>query len=767
MIEATRFYLLIAVVLIPLTFSMSSCSTTKYLKENEVLHQQTKIAFENPDSFEEKNQIKKDLLLISRPKPNNKLKLRFYNLMGGSKKGKGLWYWVGKKFGEPHRIYDNSKVARSLRQMENYMQNQGHFGATVGLDTLRKGKKIKVTYNIKSKGAYYINSIEIPGDSSDISKLVQSNQSNSTIKIGKQYNLTNLIAERNRLTEIARNRGFLYFNEDDIFFLADTTSENYKVDLYLHLKPKEDESYEKFNIGDTYIFTNYNLRAPNAQNTNPVMSKGGLYYSSSNNVIRQSVIDRLLPQRKGDLYSKTLENVSFSRLQALGIFKFVNVKYLQDSASVQNTVTRNIFLTPGNMQDITGSIELNSQTGNNYGTSAGLTYTHKNLFQRAERLNVSMTGELATQINSGASFINTSKIDFKVSYAIPKLIAPFRVKNSNSPFVPRTILSASVGYEDRAQFYSLLTSELKFGYKWQRSQEVQHEFNPISFNLFKLIDSTPEFDAIRAQNLRLSRSFDNVIIAGLKYVLTYSNFSTLQQKNAIYFAGELETSGNLLSLLSQISQKQGDEPFKLAGLPVSQYVKISADLRHYTNYRSSSLAMRIYTGVGVTYGNLQELPYSRQFTVGGANSLRAFQLRGLGPGSFATEDIGSEPLDNQFLDQTGNIKLEMNVEYRYPIISYLKGAVFLDAGNIWLIDNSDIPEGGFQFNRFMKEIAIGTGIGFRLDFNYFVIRLDTSFALRKPVSDTGFIWVLKDIDLFSRQWRKDNLTWHLAIGYPF
>ena len=251
---------------------------------------------------------------------------------------------------------------------------------------------------------------------------------------------------------------------------------------------------------------------------------------------------------------------------------------------------------------------------------------------------------------------------------------------------------------------------------------------------------------------------------GLQYYFTYNNQSGRNDRNYNYFRGELETSGNLINAFANGSSENRSEIFNN---PYAQFSKITFDFRNYFALGNGDLATRLILGSGFSYGNGLELPYIKQYFIGGSNSLRAFRLRGLGPGAFVQDPDDIDAFTEQFIDQTGDIKLEMNVEYRFPVFNYIKGALFLEGGNIWLIDDDDLPEGNFNFDGFYKQMGVGAGFGLRFDFNFFLFRLDVAFPLRSPEFGEGFKWRFNEIDLFDSTWRSEFLRYNIGIGYPF
>jgi len=747
---------------------LSACSTTKSLQPKELLYTKTTINFENPTLFDNKAIIRTDLLALARPTPNATNKLRLYNWLGKSTKEKGWRPWAQKKFGEAPILYDPLLVNRTKRIFEKYLQDKGYLGALVKSDTIVKKQELSVVYRLTSKGRHFIRAIHLPSDTTEIGKLVITNQEKTNLIVSKPYELANIDKERLRLTTIAANQGFLNFNEKHIYFLVDTTAGPLLADIHVKIKrPSDSTRHQLYSINETYVFPDYSLENIAQIEQDSIRPKEGFTVIQNTPILKPRVLARIINQNKRDWFSKKLQDATYNRLLDLDLFKFVNIKYERVKNTNQYLIDRYLYLSPTDLQDITGELELNNRTGRYFGTAATLTYTHKNLFGGAERLDISLSGGIETQLNDGLSFINTSDVNVQANLSIPHFLTPFKIKNISTYYIPRTLLSIGSIFQRRTSFYSLNNSQFKFGYKWRETPKVRNELYPINFNLFRLLNPSNKFEELLLTNPRLEKSFEDVFTAGLKYIYVYSNQLATTNKKATYFRGEIETSGNALRLLYKTLKGPSEVPYTINGLSFSQYVRLEGDFRYYQNFRQGRLATRFYTGLGIPYKNAEELPYNRQFVIGGANSLRAFRLRALGPGSFVADSTTIENFNNQFIDQTGDIKLEVNAEYRFPVFSYLKGAFFVDAGNVWVLNADREQEGDFQWNQFHKEIAIGTGFGLRLDFDYFVLRLDSAFALRKPYQGEGFQWSFNRLAFLDKNWRKGNVVWNLGIGYPF
>ena len=312
------------------------------------------------------------------------------------------------------------------------------------------------------------------------------------------------------------------------------------------------------------------------------------------------------------------------------------------------------------------------------------------------------------------------------------------------------------------------SSNISIGYNWKRTEKISHLFRPIETSFTNLTETTQEFEDYLNENPTVRKSFEEQFIVGGSYTFMNSNFHFKSRKHVFYLSESVDFAGNLLSLITRITQKSwpsSENQQLIFGLPYSQFANLRSEFRYLLNVnKKSQVAWRFIGGVAMPYGNSTTIPYIRQYYVGGTNSIRAFIARSLGPGTYNSSDS----LNNTYIDQAGDIKLETNIEYRFDIYKYFKGAVFADAGNIWLVnDDPQRPGGKFNMNTFYKEIAVGAGYGFRFDFKIIVLRIDLAFKLRKPYLPEGERWVFNSIDLGSKPWRRENILWNIAIGYPF
>jgi len=676
---------------------------------------------------------------------------------------KGIKHWVKYKLGNKPIIYTDDIELNTEAKLKFFLNGKGFFAHELDCDTTTNKRKATLNCDITLGVRYRIDSLIFPIDSSYIALELDEQQKRSIIKEMDYYDRDRLDFERLRLTTLAGETGFADFNANNVYFYVDTAHMDHKVDVYTKiLSPTDSTSHIRYTLDSIRIYPNYSLKSSNSKLT-PVPIEDNITIYESEHYLSHKLIDRMILEDPNWYYNRTSELMSINRLQNLGLFQFINVVNEPSKNGKRGHITQNIYLTPTEMQSISGELELNNRSGNFLGTGASARYQHKNLFSHAETFNFSIGGQVETQFGDGVSLINSSDFNAQTDISFPRFIVPFFSINGNRNYVPRTAVKVNYTYQRRTEFYNIQSLSLKFGYRWRESFTKLHELYPINLNEFKVLDQTAAFIERREADPRLDISFNDILIGGLQYFFTYTDQASRKDRNHNYFKIEVETSGNLLSILSGANKLN---PKEIAGLKFAQFSKITFDYRKYYELKKADLVSRIIIGIGGAYGNSEEIPYVKQFLIGGSNSIRAFRLRGLGPGSFSPDTTGLTAIESQFIDQTGDLKLEMNLEYRFPVFNYFKSAIFLDAGNVWLLNNKERPEGNFKFNEFYNQIGIGTGLGLRLDFDFFLIRLDIAFALREP-TDNGFRWRVSEINLLSGKWLGENLRFNLGIGYPF
>lgn len=761
---------------------LNSCSNTKFLKEGQLLYTGAEVNIKNDTlSKKEKSNLAEALEDQLRPKPNSSFlglrpQLYIYNITKEPKKDKGLRHWLKYRIGEKPVLLGD--VDRKFNEdiIVNYSEYKGFFNARAISDTISKNKKAKVIYTLTPGARYLISNVNFPVDSTLINSEIQSIKSESFLKAGNPFDLDVIKAERERIDEHLKNRGFYYFSPDNIIVQADSTVlKEPKVELFVKLKNNTPQlAKEPFTINKTIVFPDYNIDdvkvgkygIPYA--TDSVEVQDDLYIVDSEKKFNPRIFNRALYFNKGDLYNRKDHNLSLNRLISLGVFKFVKNEFVV-SDSLNNQFDAYYLLTPRPFQSLRLETLGKTSSANYTGGEVNLNWTHRNLFRGAEQLKASVYGAFDVQIGGPKDANNIIRVGANAQLTIPRIVAPFRFRSS-SAYVPRTNFDIGYEYLSRTQLYTLHNFTGSFGYLWKENERKEHNLKVLDVTVVAPQNVSDKYlQQIKGDpangimpNPSLQRVIDKQLIFGPTYTYTYTN-TMLPKKNTMYYKGSVDLAGTLAGILSGADAKAGNQK-ELFNIPFSQYAKMEHDFRYYRKVGDkSSFASRIIAGIGYPYGNSTTIPYVKQFFVGGSNSIRAFRARTLGPGSYDPTVQNA----SFFFDQSGDIKLELNAEYRANLYKFLNAAVFADAGNVWLVNEDPERPGGKFSKEFVKEIAVGAGVGLRLDFNILLLRLDLAMPLRVPYFEEGDRWTFDRIDFGDRNWRRDNLILNIAIGYPF
>jgi hypothetical protein len=449
----------------------------------------------------------------------------------------------------------------------------------------------------------------------------------------------------------------------------------------------------------------------------------------------------------------------------MGTFKFVRIKFSDSDTLVPGFLDVTILMTPMSKHTFRMEVDFISKSNNYMGPRMNVNYMNRNTFKGAELLNLTMAGSYEGQFSEKNNYLYSFSLNPQVEMYFPRFLIPFNIR-SNSMYIPKTRISFGFNYLKRVNYFDMRTFQFIYGFKWKEDIRKEHELNPINVSYTSIVNKSIVFTDLLAANPFLKKSYEEQFIAGGSYSYTYNEQILPEKKMQYFYHLTADIAGNALSLANLIAGKKisSDNPSKIAGSFYSQYARLSLEGRGYYNFPDNNkLAMRIYTGLSKPYGNSSTLPYSKQFFSGGANSIRAFHINSVGPGDY------HQNADNKgFLQLGGDIKLEMNAEYRFNIFSYLKGALFMDAGNVWLLKSNPANTGNpFSFSRFSNELAVGAGIGLRIDASFFVLRFDFATPLRKPWLEENHRWVADQMQFGKSSWRSENLILNIAIGYPF
>ncbi len=677
----------------------------------------------------------------------------------------GIGGWIKEHIGEKPALLDSSQLEASAEKLEKKLFRKGFFYAEVDYETRVMDKKAETTYTVTLNRPYIIDKVFWPEDGTSSTQMLLQSKHESLLEEGKQFDTGMLSGERGRIARWMNDRGYYSYNKNYIYFDLDSSKTDRTIDIYLrHNQPegKEDKSdtlHRVHAINKVFIVPGRKEDEIGGI-TDTLFYKDYIVLQSGKQLFKPKLFDDFLLIRPGSLYSKKHHEYTLSHLLALDAFRFVDIRYKEVGDYELDCF---IFLTPSKRMQMAAEVEVDNKSeryfGNGFiGTALSFNYKNRNVFKKAEQFHLDLFGGVQFDRISTTDFINTIDVTGQASLIFPKFLLPFQVKNVSRYFKPSTQIAVSSNYVRRIDYYDLTSTNLSLAYDWKESERKRHILTPISLNFVKLLRTDEiRFDTLKQQNPLFAKSIEDQFIIGGNYTFTYTNRVVNTDRNFVFFLGNFELAGNTLSLLDA-AIKPGEDKLQILGINYSQYTRLNADFRYYNILPfSTSLVSRVALGVGVPYGNSTVLPYFKQFFVGGPNSVRGFRLRGIGPGNTVPENE---------LENTGELKIESNLEYRFGVFSYIKGAVFLDAGNVWMLDK-DAEEGRFKAQNLFAEMGVGTGFGLRLDFTYFIIRGDLAFPIRKPYLEEGSRWTFRDIDPLSGTWRSQNMTLSLAIGYPF
>lgn len=676
---------------------------------------------------------------------------------------KGIKGWLYKKLVEQPVLIGEVRPEMRVKLIEQMLDNNGYFGSTASYDinyNKHNKKKASIDYKIDLSTPYRIDSIIYFSKKTEpLYGFIDSVAKKSPyLQKGEVFCVDSLSAERIRIANAMRNRGYYYFRPEYIEFLADSLinpgSIALKLALAANMPRMAKQPYRTGNIYTTVLRNNQTYPGtPDTMQTN----KGEVIVMRPAR-LRKNLIPSCITFRKGKLFSVRDMDRTQTRLSRLGIFGNIQIQPMPADTTPGHAVL-DVYTVCQFEQPIEASIEVNATSKSNSYLGPGiiLGLSHNNLFGGGERLGLQFTGsyEWQTGRNRGSVF-NSYEFGINASLAFPRMLAPKFIKRTNQELNWTTInLGASV--LNRPHFFKLAEFNTGITYEWRAARHSVNQFTPFKLTYNKLISTTHEFDSIMAQNPAVALSFQSQFIPQMSYTYTLDKFLERERNNGINFTFTVTEAGNLFDVIWRACGVKGEK--KLFGTPFSQFIKGQAQFvysRRLIPKTDHWLVSRVLIGAAHAYGNSQEVPYSEQFYIGGANSIRAFTVRSIGPGSYRAPS----DLRDGYFDQTGTFKLELNTEYRFPIVSVLHGAVFLDAGNIWLLKNDPLRPGGtLNGKTFFRDIALGTGVGLRVDIGMMVIRGDLGYGLHVPY-DNG-------VKGYFNVPFKDAFAFHLAIGYPF
>ena len=752
-----------------LLIGLSSCSIRKHLPKDTYLYNGANVTIKKAaDNKEKSRPVKKALTKITFPKKNKMIlghayKVGFWYAIGESDRPKSFKSWLRNRLGEAPVLNNTLDLQANTENMKAYLENRGNFKSNVTGSSKIKGYKIKALYNVLLTRPYTIDTVKWVLDSTKLGKdIIDVSVKDVYVKTRQQFDLENVKAETKRMDLELKKKGYYYFSPEYVKAFVDTTTGDHKANIFFSIK-KETPLLTRTpqTINSIMIFPNYTLLypPPDTSKRGLIEYKGVIIRDTVNSFMPRALV-RSLTYDTGSLYNLQKHNESLNRFINMGSFKFVKSRYEPSSDSI-NPSLMNVYyyLTP--LKKKTISAELGGFTKSNSftGAQANLNWKNRNLFRGAEQLNVKTYGAFEVSLNDSLKQNNNWRLGAEVSLVVPRFVTPFRIKEDHY-FPPYTKFTLGYEWMRRQLLFTKNFFRLQYDLTWKSKTNIEHSLSPVSITY----NNATNFSDVYLEKVN---RFPVLQYANLPELLlgTYYNFTTFSKnpsaKNILYFNSNIDVAGNVAGLLNK-----PDTAFskKIAGAYFAQYAKVDLDIRYSRKLaKNTFIANRIAIGAGLPYGNSSYLPFSKQFIIGGSNSLRGFRPRQLGPGRAITT------ADQQvsYPQIGGDYKLEMQTELRFPLVSIFNGALFAEGGNIWTKNALLYGNEAKLSKQFLKDLAVDAGVGLRVDIKILIIRLDVAIPLRKPWLPMGSEWVTKDIDFGSSVWRKGNLIFNIGIGYPF
>ena len=760
-------------MLLLLQWLVASCTLTKYVPEEHYLLDEVHIVTDNKE-------LKPSLLTpYLRQTPNAKwfslvkTQLYVYNLSGSDSTK-----WANRalrRLGDAPVIFSPSETERTCRELAKAVQNMGYMGAVVRSEQLFTKKKVKLTYHISTGRPYRIKSLERDIRDEQIAEILRADSS-SLLTPQMLFDINVLDAERQRIVNLLRDRGYYKFNKDYISYTADTVKGSYAADLTLHVAKYSRRAgdsltdHRVYTIGSVNFITDYNVLESSALSSievnDSIHYRGYPIYYKNKLYLRPKVLTNNLHFQHGDLYSEQALQRTYSNFNRLGALKYTNIRFFEVQQRDSSKLNAYVLLTPAKHQSVSFELEGTNSAGD-LGAAASVSFQHRNLFRGSETFMIKLRGayEAVSGLQSNQFGSDYKELGAEMSINFPRFMFPFLSSDFKRSIRATSELTMQYNYQMRPEFTRIVASA-GWGYKWGlQNQRMQHRIDVLDVNYLYMPRIDPDFEEQylnQDQSYILKYNYDDRLIVRMGYSFTYNSSGRAFQNNSVVgnsyaIRFNAESAGNLLYGLARITgmHQTSDGEYTLLNIPFAQYVKFDFDFtKNLQIDQRNALVFHFGTGVAIPYGNAKMLPFDKRYFSGGANSVRGWSVRELGPGSFNSPS-------NNFLNQTGDIKFDANVEYRTRLFWKFRGAAFIDAGNIWTLRNYEAQPGGqFKFNQFYKQLAVAYGFGLRMDLDFFIIRLDWGWKAVNP-QHTG----TRRVPLLHP--RIGDSALHFAVGYPF
>ena len=762
-------------ILLYLALSLASCSATKFVPDGSYLLDEVKIHTDNKE-------IKpSDMRLYVRQNPNSKwfstikTQLYVYNWSG---RDSTKWFnRFLRKIGDAPVIYNESDAIRSQEEIAKAVQNLGYMGASVKRTTKTKKKKLKLFYEITSGKPYIVRTLKYDISDKKIAEYLRNDSTQSMLRKGMLFDVNVLDAERQRITDYLLCNGYYKFNKDYITYTADTARNTHQVDLTLHLLPYKTyvgdtpKEHFQYKINKINFITDYDVLQSSAlssieindslhYNGFPIYYKDKLY-------LRPKVLVDNLRFASGDLYDERNVQKTYTYFGRLSALKYTNIRFFETQNGDSTQLNCYVMLTKSKHKSISFELEGTNSAGD-LGAAASVSFQHRNLFRGSETFMIKFRGayEAISGLQPGYKNHNYTEYGVETSINFPNFLFPFLTSDFKRRIKATTEFGLQYNYQLRPEFSRTIASA-SWSYKWTQKQKIQHRIDllDISYLYLPWISSQFQEDYINKDkdNYILKYNYENRLIVRMGYNYSYNSAGGALVNNTITtnsysIRAGFESAGNILYGISKMinMRKNKDGEYAILGIPYAQYLKGDFDFaKNIIIDHRNSLAFHAGIGIAVPYGNAKVVPFEKRYFSGGANSVRGWSVRNLGPGSFAG--------DGNFMNQSGDIKLDASIEYRTRLFWKFRGAAFIDAGNIWTIrEYENQPGGVFVFDKFYKQIAVAYGLELRLDLDFFVLRFDGGMKAINP----KYKKAKERYPIIHPRFSRD-FAFHFAVGYPF
>ncbi|MBN1789501.1 MAG: BamA/TamA family outer membrane protein [Bacteroidales bacterium] len=767
-------------ILFLIAFAISSCAPARYVPEGEYLLSKNKI--DNVQKKIPEDQLKSYII----QKPNKKLfGFRFYLFLYNlSNINKEKWphNWL-RRIGEEPVIYNPGLTESSTGQLKQYLENKGYYHAEVKDTVTFRGRNARALYTVKANNSYRISNISYFFEDTGLVSFILPDTLNSLLKKRGRFDKDIMQQERLRLENLLKEKGFYYFSKEYIFYTATLDPEDNTVDLEIRIRefvegrpdPRTKvKRHHQYKIGNVFVYPEYSVldntttRGTGSFLTDTNHFQGQYFINAGKPALKPAVIANNSYIIPGEYYKLSNVSRTYRNLSDLSIIRYTNITF-RDHDSLKSIGSKGLLdchieMAQKKRQSYQTEIA-GTNSASDLGIRGNLLYQNLNLFRGAEVFNMKFTGAIeALKNRSDGKYRSMNEVGAETSIVFPKFFSPLRLQSFVKKYQPKTSFSVSFNYQSRPD-YTRSIANSSFSYRWKGNPYLTHTIWPLELsyvNIFQNLSSAEFLDSIR--NTPLGYSFEDHTVNVARYGFELNNQSIGKRKDFYFTRFTIESAGNLVNLSSRILNKgDREEPYNLLKVPYFQYMRGDVEFSYYNIVdRQNTFVYHFFIGLGYPYGNSTTLPYEKKYFAGGPNSIRGWNTRDLGPGSYVEKDT---TLSSVFYypNKNGDMKIEANIEYRFKVVWKLEGALFLDVGNIWAVRKEDDKPGAeFNWNRFHKEIAVGSGFGARFDFSFFLLRLDFGIKLRDPALPDGDRWipVFKDFGL-------RDLHVKFGIGYPF